>query len=64
RNVCDHIDEVTGVQCGFKCERSRNLETHKRYKHSDARDYKCTGCSSTFKEACNRDRHWARKHAT
>ncbi|KAJ1466595.1 hypothetical protein T484DRAFT_1756510 [Baffinella frigidus] len=41
-NVCDHIDEKTGAQCGYKCETPGSLRQHKREKHSDVRDHKCT----------------------
>jgi hypothetical protein len=61
-NVCDHIDEK-GVKCGYKCQERGDLEKHKRHKHSDVCDYKCTGCSSTFKSAPERDNHWVRKHS-
>ncbi|KAJ1466385.1 hypothetical protein T484DRAFT_1861801 [Baffinella frigidus] len=63
-NVCDHIDEETGAKCGYKCETRGVLKQHKRYKHIDVREVECTGCSSTFKSAGDRDKHWVRKHST
>ncbi|KAJ1495631.1 hypothetical protein T484DRAFT_3646416, partial [Baffinella frigidus] len=62
-NVCDHIIDEKGAKCGYKCETRGDLEKHKRKKHSDVCDYKCTGCSSTFKSASERDNHWVRKHS-
>jgi hypothetical protein len=61
-NVCDHIDEK-GVKCGKKCERPGALKDHKRHKHSDVCDHTCTDCSSTFKSAQERDKHWVTHHS-
>jgi hypothetical protein len=61
-NVCDHIDEK-GVKCGKKCEQRGALKSHKRHKHSDVCDHQCTDCSSTFKSASARDRHWVTEHS-
>jgi hypothetical protein len=61
-NVCDHIDEK-GAKCGKKCETRSDMKIHKRNKHSDVCDYKCTGCTETFKSAQNRDMHWVINHS-
>ncbi|KAJ1465829.1 hypothetical protein T484DRAFT_1863334 [Baffinella frigidus] len=62
-NVCGHIDEKTGAKCEYKGERSYELKQHKRHKHSDVRDHKCTVCSMAFKSADVRFIHWAAKHS-
>ncbi|KAJ1465828.1 hypothetical protein T484DRAFT_1757139 [Baffinella frigidus] len=62
-NVCGHIDEVTGAKCEYKCARPCDLVSHKRHKHSDVRDHKCTVCLMAFKNAQARDGHWAAKHS-
>jgi hypothetical protein len=62
-NVCDHIDEETGAKCGYKCEQPCNLESHKRNKHSDVCDHKCTDCTKTFKTVGQLDIHCVIKHS-
>jgi hypothetical protein len=55
-NVCDLFKE-NGGKCEYKCERPQNLKTHKKLKHSNAREFKCNVCVETFKTAQSRDNH-------
>ncbi|KAJ1466563.1 hypothetical protein T484DRAFT_3633115 [Baffinella frigidus] len=62
RNVCDHINEKTGVKCEYKCARLCDLEQHKRT-HSDARPHKCTVCPMAFKNPDGLTRHERKTHS-
>jgi hypothetical protein len=58
-NVCDHIDEKTGVNCGYKYETRSELNRHKR----DHKCTKCTECTATFKAKQELDRHYVTSHS-
>ncbi|KAJ1464904.1 hypothetical protein T484DRAFT_1757765 [Baffinella frigidus] len=59
--VCNHIDDVSGIPCGYVCERNGDLSEHCRI-HADVRPYKCNECSFASKTLTNLNQHWVFRH--